>query len=271
MLRTVFEGPILVVEGVTDQRLYGKYANEECEIIVAHSKDNVRIAVKELNIKRKDDRILGIMDADIDSLLGVVPKAPLFFTDARDMEMMILLSNSLNDVLWEYGEREKVEIFVEKYGEIRQTILESSYPIGLLMYLSYIHDLCLSFKDLDFQAFIDPVDLRVNVKRMIEEVHGNSRSPNATAKKIRNMIDDELQKEHDPKDVCRGHDAVEILALGLRRTFGGFNARGIKVGELAGALRLAFTFEDFTSTELYKKTKEWADPRGIILWSQGPL
>ena len=271
MLRTTYDGPIIVVEGVTDRRLYGKYADQDCEMVIAHSKDNVRIAVKELSTKRKDDRILGIMDADIDRLVRMEPKAPLFLTDARDAEMMIISSNSLNDVLWEYGEKDKVDAFVEKYGNIRQVVLEASYPLGLLMYLSYVHDLGLAFKDLDFQAFIDPIDLKINGKKMIDEIVFNSRNPSAGAKKIRSMLEDELDNEHDPLDVCRGHDAVEILVIGLRRTFGGFNARGIRSGELAGALRLAFTFEDFVQTELYKRTKEWADSAGITLWSAPDL
>jgi hypothetical protein len=267
MLRTTYDGPIMVVEGITDLRLYGKYTDGECEIIIAHSKDNVRIAVKELSTKRKDTRILGIMDADIDRLVRTEPKAPLFLTDARDAEMMILSSNSLNDVLWEYGEKDKVEAFVEKYGEIRQAVLEASYPIGLLMYLSYIHDLGLSFKDLDFSLFVDPLDLTLSGKKMIDEIIFRSKNPSAGAKSIRTILEDELDNERDPLDVCRGHDAVEILVLGLRRTFGGFNARGIRPGELAGALRLAFTFEDFMQTKLYKKTKEWADAARITLWA----
>ena len=271
MLRATHDGPIIVVEGVTDLRLYGKYADDDCEIIIAHSKDNVRIAVKELSTKRKDTKILGIMDADIDRLVRTEPKAPLFLTDARDAEMMIISSNSLNDVLWEYGEKDKVDAFVEKYGDIRQAVLEAAYPMGLLMYLSYIYDLGLSFKDLDFQTFVDPADLKMNGKKMIDEIVYNSRNPGAGAKRIRTILEDELDNERDPLDVCRGHDAVEILVIGLRRTFGGFNARNIRSGELAGALRLAFTFEDFSRTKLYEMTKEWADSQNIILWAAPDL
>jgi len=271
MLRTTYDGPIIVVEGVTDLRLYGKYAAEECEILIAHSKDNVRIAVKELSMKRKDTKILGIMDADIDRLVRTEPKAPLFLTDARDAEMMIISSNSLNDVLWEYGEKDKVEAFVERYGDIRQAVLEASYPLGLLMYLSYLNDLGLSFKDLDFSLFVDPTDLRLNGKKMIDEIIFRSRNPGAGAKRIRAILEDELNNERDPLDVCRGHDAVEVLVIGLRRTFGGFNARSIRSGELAGALRLAFTFEDFSRTKLYEMTKEWADSLGFTLWADPDL
>ena len=267
MLRTTYDGPILVVEGITDLRLYGKYIDGNCQILIAHSKDNVRIAVKELSTKRKDDKIVGIMDADIDRLTGIIPKVPLFLTDSRDAEMMILSSNSLNDVLWEYGEKDKVDAFVEKHGEIRQAIIEASYPLGLLMYLSYLHDLGLSFKDLDFTTFIDNSDLKLNGKRMIDEIIFNSRNPSTGAKGIRSILEDELDNEHDPMDVCRGHDAVEILAIGLRRIFGGFNARSIRSGELAGALRLAFTFEDFSKTKLYEMTVKWADSKGITLWA----
>lgn len=271
MLRSVFSGTILVVEGATDMRLFGKLTDEDnCEVVAAHSKDNVRLAVRELYNRRKDSKVIGIMDADMDRLKGTVSKGPIFMTDTRDAEMMLMKCSALEDVLWEYAERDALENFTEKYGEVRDIILSSSYPLGLLMYISYIRDYGLSFKDLDFAKFINPITLGIDIKNMIEEVMYNSRDPGAGLKAIRAELEKEMDEEHDPWIVCRGHDAVQILLTGFRRIFGGYNARNMRCGELAGALRLAYDMKDFVNTSLYKETKEWCESKGMKIWVTEP-
>jgi len=268
MLRSVFSGTILVVEGPTDMRLFGKMIDDDCQVVAAHSKDNVRIAVKELYSRRKDENVLGIMDSDMDHIIGNIPHPPLFITDARDVEIMIIRCSALDEVLWEYSDRNTLDKFTEKYGEVRDVIMNSSYPLGTLMYLSYMNDYGLSFKDLDFSRFIDPSTLRVDIKEMAETVIDNSRTPNVSAKTIRNAVEKEMETERDPWIVCRGHDAVQILLLGIRKIFGGYNSRTIKDGEIFSALRLAFNLNDLMHTELYRNTSEWASSKGIKLWSK---
>ena len=270
MLRTVFDGTILVVEGITDARLYGKLTNEEdCEIIPAHSKENVRMSVREMNFRRSDNKVIGIMDADTDLLEGKASNPPLFITDARDAEMMLIKGDALNDVIHEYGEKDAIHLFEEKNGTIRDVILNACYPLGLLMYLSKIRDLGLSFKDLDFSRFINPLTLRPDIRAMAEEVIYNSQDPGLSAKRIREILEAELENELNPWIVCRGHDAVEVLVIGLRKIFGSYNAKGLRCGELAGALRLAYDMSDFIETRLYKETKDWCESKGMKIWITG--
>ena len=81
MERTVFKGTFLVVEGVTDERLFEKFIDkDQVKIIEAHSKDNVRNSVKDMASVRKDGRVIGIVDPDLDRLRGRKVKPPLFFT-----------------------------------------------------------------------------------------------------------------------------------------------------------------------------------------------
>lgn len=267
MLRSVHSGAVILVEGVTDRRLYGKMVDpEECEIIVCHSKDNVRLASRELYYKRKDRKLIGIMDADMDRLRENVPSPPLFLTDTRDAEMMMISSCSFEEVLWEYGEEDKIESFVKTHGDIRDAVLDASYPLGLLMYVSSENDLGLSFKDLDYSRFVDPVNLKTDIRNMVDEVTYNSHSPSTNRKHIRNLLVKEMEFEYDPWIVCRGHDAVAIVLIGLKKIFGGYNSRNMKCGELGGALRLAFDMNDFKATELFRQTSEWAASNEMILW-----
>jgi len=265
MMRSAHSGAVMLVEGVTDKRLYGKMTDPECEIIVCHSKDNVRIASRELFFKRGDGKIVGIMDADMDRLNGIEAKPPLFLTDSRDSEIMMISSSAFDSVLWEYGDEERMEKFVAEHGSIRDAVMRGSFPAGLMMLVSSMNDLGLSFKDLDHARFINPADLSADVRRMIDEIVYNSHSP-GSLKRVRSEFSKYMNEGYDERDVCRGHDAVEVLLIGLKRTFGAYNSRSLRPGELAGALRLAFGLGDIKETELYRKTSEWCSAHGMKVW-----
>lgn len=266
MSRSVFDGVVLTVEGITDQRMFGKFTDRSVQVVVAHSKDNVREVVKTMSGQRRDPHVIGIVDPDLDRLRGRSAKPPLFNTDCRDMEMMAIRSNALNDVIDEYGDVEQVAKFREDVGEIRDTLVSASYPIGLLMFISQEQGLGLSFKDLDFERFVNPRTLSLDVYGMVDAVLNNSRGPRVSRKQLIRMLDDEAGKLDDIWDAARGHDTVDILLIGLKRNFGSFNAKNLDEGKLGGALRLAFSDQCFVKTNLYKATSEWADAAGKKLW-----
>jgi len=269
MARAGFDGTVLLVEGVTDYRLYGKFSDkEDCMIVVAHSKDNALASVRKSYHERGDRGVMAIVDSDLDTMLGVSRKPPAFATDTRDLETMLIKSESLDEVLQEYCDPVKRHAFEAKYGKIRDAVGNAAYPIGLLMYISERDCLELSFRDLDFNAFINPIDLSCDVDMMIDEVLYSSGKPPSVAKKIRRLLDKEMSKGvKDPWVVCRGHDAVEVLLIGLRKTFGGFNAKQLEHGSLGGALRIAFDTHDFKKHRLYEDTDRWSRERGLALWA----
>ena len=268
MMRTGFDGTILVVEGITDSRLYSKFTDrKDVRLVIAHSKDKVRTSVTLLYDKRGDDKVIGIIDSDLDRLKHKRPRGPVFMTDCRDAESMMLISDALDDVLAEYGDPDKLAQFEGKFGDIRERIMEGAYPIGLLMYVSERNGLGLSFKSLDFGTFIDERDLGCDIEAMIRETIANTNSERTSAKHTSRLLSAELEKEYDMKEVCRGHDLVKVLLIGLRDNFGGSNSKHLREGELGGALRLAYDDDVFTKTQLYKDTKEWCDDVGTPLWN----
>ena len=268
MMRSLFDGVVLLVEGVTDQRLFEKFIDKDStSIIVGHSKDNVRNTVNTMSGKRRDGRVIGIMDSDLDGLRGKTVSPPLFHTDCRDMEMMVIRSNSLDDVLDEYCDMELLSRFQENIGQVRDVLVSASYPIGLLMWISQRERLNLSFKDLDFERFVNPRTLSLDAHTMVADVISNSNSCRISRKRLLQMLDDEASSLDDLWAVARGHDTVDILLIGLKRNFGSFNSRYLTEGELGGALRLAFSDQDFIKTRLYADTSSWAERAGVSLWS----
>ena len=267
MLATAFDGTIVVVEGITDRRLYGKFMDKDStEVVIAHSKTNVRNAVRDTYSERGLEKVIGIIDADLDRLNGRKRNPPLFLTDTRDSEGMLLNSRAFEDILEEYADPDRLQSFRDRYGDVKETILSAAYPLGLLMFVSEKYGIGYSFKDLEHELFIDQKTLRCDVRRMVE--HVASRSPSSRQIPVKDVIQFmSLEPEYDKWDVCRGHDIMAVMAIGLRNIFGGNNSRSMTGNQLSGSFRLAYDQDDIVSTELYRSTSEWCSGKGLKLWA----
>lgn len=269
MRRSKYRGAFIVVEGVTDSRLYGKFSNPaECQVVIAHSKDNVRIAVDEMKDNRKDRSTSGIVDQDFDLLLGREVHPHLFHTDCHDLETALMRSSALDSVLWEYGDQEEIARFKQRTGmTVKEAIVEASLPLGVLMYLSLKNDYNLSFRDINHRSFVDPANLTSDRARMVDQIFSASEHANVSKRTALQELERELKRPHDPWVVCRGHDMVSILLLALRESVGLYNARTMNQGMLSGTLRLSYTREDFHSTKLFHAIKEWGEDLGLHVWT----
>jgi len=266
MNRSLFKGTVLLSEGNTDQRLYGKFIDPVgTKIIPAHSKSNVVSVVNKMST-RGDGKVLGIVDRDLDELKGRVFSPPIFYTDYRDLEMMLINSGSLDDVLAEYGDSERLQRFVKQFGDIRMAVVSAAYPVGLLMYVSFIRGYNLNFRGLNFRDFIDKRTLKVDDAKMVQAVIRNTYGSEVSRKGVHRDLVSQYSQHPDKELIARGHDAVDVLLIGLKDNFGSYNSSSLSEGGLGGALRIAFTMDDFSKTKLYAATKKWADSRGIKLW-----
>ena len=267
MLAATGDEAILAVEGVTDSRLYGKFCHEKVRIVVGHSKSNVRRAVDECWNNRNIGNIVGIVDADLDRIRGKKRTPPVFSTDQRDLETMLLASPALDDVLTEYADRDALDAFTDEYGPVFDAVISACYPIGLMMCVSEKYKLSLNFRDLDFRIMINPRSLMIDEEKLLDEIVLCTAGRCIDRRELGKIFRREASADHEPLDYARGHDAVEVLLIGLRRNFGSFNAKNLRSGELAGALRLAFSERYFSITELYGRTLKWSKDNCFDLWS----
>ncbi len=258
---------VLIVEGVTDERLYSKFMDlDNAQVIVAHSKENVRHSVKECYSKRKDEKVIGIVDADLDRVCGIKREAPIFVTDCRDGEMMMIHSTAFYDVLSEYMESKDLVSFEKINGNIRSTILEAVYPVGVFMHISRRDGMNLSFKNLEPQFYVSEKTLKPDIRKLVNEVLFRSNKTHIDPYEISKMILSEMKQGYNKCDMCRGHDAVSVMLMFLHK-HGSFNCRGLCDGEMSGALRLAFGKDEFRDTELYKSVKNWCSSKDCKIWS----
>ena len=250
----------IVVEGVTDLRLYSKFIDPNlCSIIIADSKQNVKACIEACN-KEDVGGIIGIVDADfnrVDEEIGEMPN--LYMTDAHDLECMLLNSPAYEDIITEYVNVNKYARFEgRKQEKVRQTLLRNAAAIGYLRWYSLQENLGLNFSLLDFNLFVDQDTLEIDLKVLIQQVLVRSRKINAyevnyLVAKLRELLD----QDEDLWQICCGHDLIEILSLGFVNIFGDYNAKNLFAGQLEGSFRLAYTKSYFEMTMLYKNLMEW--------------
>ena len=266
MNRSVFKGVIILSEGKTDQRLYGKFADHEnARVIPAHSKDNVRNVITKMDARR-DGKVMGIVDRDLDDLRGRSVSPPLFYTDNRDLEMMLINSEAFDDILSEYGDPDRIRRFEKQFGTVRDAVISAAYPLGVLMYISVIRGYNLNFRNLNFRDFIDRKSLSVDRQKLIQSVIANTSGCEVSRKEVLRDLSVQEKKYPDKIAIARGHDSVDVLLIGLKETFGAYNSYSLTEGGLGGSLRLAYQLSDFSRTSLYNETRKWADARNIRIW-----
>lgn len=267
MMRTQYSGTILIVEGSTDSRVYGRLVSKtECRIIPAEGKEK---AINALEMLEKDsfNGVLTIVDADFWKIEGVEPNnSNILLTDSHDLETMILYSDALDSVLSEFGSDPKI---MDLGKPIRDILLESGLPIGYLRWLSSTtkDNLSLKFKKLSFDKFVNKNTLIVNIDNLIEQAKTNSKNSKLDANATKLKIIALAGEGHDPWQVCSGHDLVIFLSIGLQNIFGNHRGKSVTPDVVEGILRVAYDHSHFSLTNLHNSIKTWekANPSFKIL------
>ncbi len=271
MLRSVFKGTILLVEGDSDARVYKRFVEKpNCEVKPGHSKINVLDALKLLE-SAKIEGILAIVDADYWRIEGKeIASGNLFLTDSHDLETMILNHPEiLEKIISEYGSDNRVERLP---GKIVDMILTSALPIGVLRWIATnsMNDLKLILRDLLFEKFITLTTLKINLKKLVEEVLAISKIDDpeiveSLVKKVKTI----LKENHDPWQICSGHDLSNLLMIGFVHVFGNKTAKTLTVESMEKTVRLSYGLEHFRTTHLYASIQKWEiSHQGYIVWKQ---
>ncbi|QGG46943.1 DUF4435 domain-containing protein [Heliorestis convoluta] len=261
MLRSLHKGAaFLLVEGLSDARLYGKFMDkQQCQIIVGENKQNILGALTGL----EDQNVAGylaIVDLDYDfHHVNRDSKNNLIYTDSHDLETMLLASTALQNLLIEYGDEKKISLLEKKRNQsIDKIIVEAAATVGYLRWCSLEKKLAYRFENLDFSSFICETNLEVDEDKMIQQVIKNSKKPvKIESETLEEWLKEYKAKNYDPWCICCGHDAVRILLIGLLKNFGAYNAKKLTLNALEGSLRLAYTFDDFMDSTLYISILTW--------------
>ena len=256
LLRSDHEGVFLIVEGHSDKLIYERLVNkQEVRVTIASGKNN---AIKALSILEKEDnfrRVVAVIDADFSRIeQQILDSNNLFLTDEHDLEMMLIKSAAFDKLLKERESEEKIKAFTE---DIRETLLKLGQEIGKLRWLSLRNKLDLKFEGLNFKNFIDQKNLSINIDKLIISIKNNSQKLSLDEQQIKQDLSVISDENHDPWQLCCGHDFIGILAIALCKVLGTWNANDVKTEVLERELRLAYELSYFYQTQIYTLMVNW--------------
>lgn len=257
LLRSDHEGVFLIVEGHSDKLIYERLVNkQEVRVTIASGKNN---AIKALSILEKDNfcRVVAVIDADFSRIEQQIPDSNhLFLTDEHDLEMMLIKSAAFDKLLKERGSEEKIAAFSK---DIRETLLKLGQEIGKLRLLSLRNKLDLKFEGLNFSKFIDKknLNLSIDIDKLIRSIKNHSQKLSLDEQQIKQDLSVISDENHDPWQLCCGHDFISILAIALWKVLGTWNATDVKKEDLERDLRLAYELSYFYQTQIYQLMVNW--------------
>ncbi|NOY92695.1 MAG: DUF4435 domain-containing protein [Deltaproteobacteria bacterium] len=251
MLRDAHRGSFLLVEGDDDARLFSQYVHDTCKIQPAYGRPNTLEAVVALEATSTAG-VCAVIDADFSRHKGELTTSKnVFWCDHGDLECMLFLSPALDSVLAEHTPNEDP-------ADIRQEVVRLSFVVAAVRAVSEVRQLGLKFSCLNFENFIDASTLTLSFRDLASELQQASRC---------GVIDIPDLEAHaqlvmswcnkDKISLCRGHDLVKALSLGLRRKWGSQSGGRITVETLERELRIGFSRLHCEKTELWSNLASW--------------
>ena len=119
-----------------------------------------------------------------------------------------------------------------------------------------------NYKFIDYQDFIDVNTLKFDIEKLLITVENKSEKQGLFKKRSDLKIElEQLNKqEFDLKELCNGHDIVNILSIALTNLFGSRKSSSKVSGEeLENSLILAYRLDDFIKTRLFESLKMWQE------------
>ncbi|MGH2567554.1 MAG: hypothetical protein ACRDGA_04390, partial [Bacteroidota bacterium] len=222
LIRTTFDGTIVLVEGGDDAKLFRKLlSRESCYFLPTVGKP---ILTEALHILNQDSLkgVLGIADADFTRIEGVSKVKNLVLCDGHDAETMIVMSEAFEEVVQEYGSEKKVDKFrnEQSVDDLCLWLVKQVDFFGRVRLVSARETLSLAFCSLDLLKVIDRRTLRCDIEDYVRrlllisnptKISGSDLAAKATAVKIDKKAIFEL---------CCGDDLLALLAQALRHRWG---------------------------------------------------
>lgn len=274
-----FNGFYLVVEGKKDLKLFGKFINhEEFRLKPAFGNEKVKRILQILDERGFDNRI-GIIDSDFNELLGLKEEIDgLFITDDHDIEVMIIKTIALNDLLSVFCSGKSISDFEKNQKDTIQNILFGlGEEIGYLKYANKLYDLGLVFKPekvdgnhLKYKNFVCDKTLQfLGSDKLITTVINYSTN-RKTELKTRGTIEEKhkevITQDLDLNHLVNGHDLCHFLYILMKKVLKSRNKMLQDHNSVEDSLILAYDFESFKQTNLYDGLSRWAKVKAIRIF-----
>ncbi len=250
---------ILLVEGPDDIRVYSRFTDtSRCKIVVCDGKSNLIGAVERLQQRIDIEGYVGIVDSDFDELVDKVLPENVLSTDGHDLEVMILDSDALDDLLEELLHGNEKHDVINCKRKVKERLWTVSAIIG------YLHLILVKSEHrgarLDFLTGEYLKQLKPDCELSLSDV---SRVLTKSVSWITESQISETQLKvltgsNRKKHLCRGHDMLEILRITYSRLGSLILGKEIYAPmNLSKRLFDAYKYDYFKSTLLFEKILEW--------------
>lgn len=246
---------LIIVEGITDIKFFNAYRLDNRFIYESpeNGKREVIFAVNQLR-EAGNDAVYGICDADFDGLSGISHNG-VFFTDAHDLEMMLVKGGVVDKFIMTHTDRKLIqgnlaEVFCR---DVKINILCACYRLGLLKWFNYLNHSKLNFKGMNYREFININKTEVIVDDMEYIRYVLSRSRAVAEQLNAGVLLEGMRKlelmspEHF--SICNGHDFTCILKM-MYETDISVN-RNMRLDEIDNYFRLCYDQPTFKTTRLH--------------------
>ena len=264
MLRSAMKGPIVLVEGDSDTRLYREFLLPSPHVRVTHCDGKpVLLEAMTLISKRHIPGVVGICDADFDRILGRAIRPDIMCADFHDAEMMIARSTALKRVF-----EEIYEIAFESYEfqVTRDYILNLSARIGAIRLWNVENAGHLKFQGINPGEFLD-----ANQQFLREDYIRGLLEQSAASSDQFGQIDEIMRTyrlDVDDSELSCGHDFAALLDFhaAIRESRDPHGRHMIEK-----MLRLSFNVDCFRETQLAQDLGEWEKRVDIDVLADGAL
>lgn len=271
-----FKGYYLIVEGPKDSNLYGKFFNSD-KVSIKEAFGNQRVQdIFNILTERGFDKKLGIIDSDFRKITGdEVDIDGIFMTDDHDIEVMIMKTKALDDVVRVFCSQSRVQAFEKEKGiSIKDKIFELGKEVGYLKLANKTFDLGLVFKpknpegnQLKYKNFICDKTLDfLGTNNLITTANNYSVNKSQNIESIAviaERLNETKETEYILEQLVNGHDLSQILYILMKKVLKSRNRMLQDYNSIEDSLTLAYDLNEFKETDLYKDIQNWSEHKEI--------
>ena len=249
----------VVVEAEEDVAVYEKFMQRNSTVVKTSEGEtgrkgyaNVETIVREVKEEEPRAHIMGIRDTDYTRYVdGYEAPVNIFLTDHRDLEMMLLDSDSV---------RQSLRAWAPTYDDAFTKCVLICRHFGYLRIYNEVADLTVRFHDnlrpnkyWDYQQqMMKPSWKKDCTAKFVALSEGKCAATDVNAFITTHKLEDE-----NLYDICRGHDMLKLLSLYL------VNVQTYSVEAIMAKMTEAYSIDDFKKTQLYASILAWQTSEGV--------
>lgn len=250
---------LVVVEGITDISFFNAHRLDDRILYDSpeSGKSEVIHAVRMLR-DAGNDAVYGVCDADFDRLSDVSHEG-IYFTDAHDLEMMLVEGGVVDKFIMHFAQRRLTtgKLATPFCQNIKQSVLLASYRLGLLKWFNYLNRAGLKFKGMRYLDFVSVNGTDIVVDEIAYIDHIIKRNPGRSIALERTELHKEMLRldmlSPDKYAISNGHDFMYLLKMLFDTPVSIKNS--MRIDEIDNYMRLSYDRQIFSSTQLHSSLR----------------